>query len=538
MRYEFEDCSLDPERRELRRGADLVPVEPKVFDLLLYLIRHRDRVVSKDDLIEGVWNGRIVSESALTSRITAARQAIGDSGDAQRLIRTVPRKGLRFVGEVREDQGVSGGDRPTKPAMEVRSTETKDAQSIAAVSSPVLPLPDKPSIAVLPFMNLSGDVEQDYFTDGIVEDIITALSRMQWLFVIARNSSFTYKGRAVDVKHVGRELGVRYVLEGSVRKSGSRMRITGQLIDALGGGHLWADRFDGAVDDIFDLQDQVTASVVGAISPKLEKAEIARAKRKPTESLDAYDYFLRGSASIYRWTKESHNEALRLFYKAIELDPDFASAYGVAARCYAWRATNGWMVDKSHEIAETSRLCQRAVDLGKDDAVALYTAGHALARVIGDLDAGAGLIDRALALNPNLAAAWSYGGWVRVWLGEPDEAISRFAHAMRLSPLDPQIIIMQAGTSSAHFIAGRYDEASTWAEKAIREAPDFAPAIRIAVASNALAGRPEQATKAMARMREVDPGLRISNIKDRVPYRRPQDQASLVEGLRRAGVPE
>ena len=226
-------------------------------------------------------------------------------------------------------------------------------------------LPDKPSIAVLPFQNMSGDPEQEYFADGMVEDIITALSRIRWLFVIARNSSFTYKGRAVDVKQVGRELGVRYVLEGSVRKAANRVRITGQLIDASTGAHLWADRFDGALEDIFDLQDQVTASVVGAIAPQLEQAEIERAKRKPTESLDAYDYFLRGMASYYRRTREAINEALPLFYKAIELDPDFASAYGMAAWCYAWRKINGWMTDRVQEIAETARLARRAAELGR-----------------------------------------------------------------------------------------------------------------------------------------------------------------------------
>src|SRR5215468_3247157 len=224
-----------------------------------------------------------------------------------------------------------------------------------------LPLPDKPSIAVLPFQNLSGDPEQEYFADGMVEDIITALSRYRWLFVIARNSSFTYKGRAVDVKQVARELGVRYVLEGSVRKAASRVRIAGQLIDGSTGAHLWADRFEGALEDIFDLQDQVTASVVGAIAPRLEQAEIERAKRKPTESLDAYDYYLRGMASSYRWTKEGFSEALRMFYRAIELDPDFASAHGAAAWCYCLRKVSGWMTDREQERAETEMLARRAV---------------------------------------------------------------------------------------------------------------------------------------------------------------------------------
>jgi len=240
---------------------------------------------------------------------------------------------------------------------------------------PALPLPEKPSIAVLPFQNMSGDPEQDYFADGMVEEIITALSRIRWLFVIARNSSFTFKGRAVDVKQVGRELGVRYVLEGSVRKAASRMRITGQLIDASTGTHLWADRFEGALEDIFDLQDQMTASVVGAIAPKLEQAEIERAKLKPTANLDAYDYYLRGKANVHRGTKKTISEALRLFYRAIELDPNFAPAHGMAAWCYVLRKNYGWMTARAQETEELERLANKAAALGKEDAVALYTGG-------------------------------------------------------------------------------------------------------------------------------------------------------------------
>ena len=282
-----------------------------------------------------------------------------------------------------------------------------------------LALPDKPSIAVLPFQNMSGDPEQEYFADGIVEDIITALSRFKALFVIARNSSFTYKGRAVDVKQVGRELGVRYVLEGSVRKAANRVRITGQLVDTATGAHLWAERFDGGLGDIFDLQDQVTESVVGAIAPAVEKAEIERAKRKPTESLDAYALYLRGSARLHQIeNRQAHDEALQLFHSAIELDPAFASAYGRAAFCYIPAQGNGWISVTPNVIAEVTRLAQRAVELGKDDAIALAHSGYALAYVARDLGVGAALIDRALVLNSNLAEAWSFGGWVKIYLGE------------------------------------------------------------------------------------------------------------------------
>ena len=408
-----------------------------------------------------------------------------------------------------------------------------------ALAKPALALPDKPSIAVLPFQNLSGDPEQEYFADGMVEDIITALSRMRWLFVIARNSSFAYKGRDVDVKQVARELGVRYVLEGSVRKAASRVRIAGQLIDGSTGTHLWADRFEGALEDIFDLQDQMTASVVGAIAPRLERAEIERAKRKPTESMDAYDYYLRGMASFYRRTREGTSEALRMFSRAIELDPDFALAYGMAAWCYGLRKLYGWMTDRAQEIAETAMLARRAMALGTEDAAALAAGGVALAYVVGDLDDGAAFIDRALALTPNLAAAWSYSGWARLWLGEPDTAIEHLARAMRLSPIDAVMILMQATTAHAHFLAGRYDLASSWAGMTLRDQPDHLVALRVAAASNALAGRIEQAQKALARLRQLDPALRVSNLKDRIgPYRRPEDLARQEEGLRKAGLPE
>ena len=403
---------------------------------------------------------------------------------------------------------------------------------------PALSLPNKPSIAVLPFQNMSGDTEQDYFADGIVEEIITALSRTRWLFVIARNSSFTYKGRAVDVKQVGRELGVRYVLEGSVRKAGNRVRITGQLVDTSTGAHLWAERFEGGLEDVFDLQDRVTASVVGAIAPKVEQAEIERAKRKPTESLDAYDYFLRGMAAFYPWTREANNEALSLFYKAIELDPNFAAAYGLAARCYARRKLNGWVTDRAFEIAETIRLARQVGELGKDDAVALFGAGIGLAFVVGDLDDGDALLERALVLNPNLAAAWIFSGWVKVWLGEPEVAIEREARAMRLSPHDPQTYNMQAATAAAHFVAGRYTEGLLWAEMSIRGQPNYILSTSVAAASAALAGNQSAAVKAMARLRQLIPDLSISNVNDLFPIRRQEDAIRWAEGLRKAGLPQ
>jgi TolB-like protein/class 3 adenylate cyclase len=397
---------------------------------------------------------------------------------------------------------------------------------------------DRPSIAVLPFANMSGDAEQEYFADGITEDIITALSKLHWFFVVARNSSFIYKGKAVDVKRVARELGVRYVLEGSVRKSGNRVRITAQLIDAATGNHIWAERYDSELSDIFDLQDQVTARVVGAIAPKLEQVEIERAKRKPTERLDAYDHYLRGMANLHQWTKESSDEALRQFYRAIELDPGFASAYGMAAWGFVLRKANRWMADRAQEIAEAARLARRAVDLGADDATALSGAGYALVFVAHDLDNGSAILDRALALNPNHAGALINSGWTKAFLGEPDMAIKHVTDAMRLSPLDPMSFRTLGALALAHFVAGRYDEASLWAEKALRERPNFLPAIRDLAASRALAGRDSEAQAAMARLREIAPAMRVSTVKEWQPFRRPDDLARLEDGLRKAGLPE
>lgn len=407
------------------------------------------------------------------------------------------------------------------------------------VDDAALTLPDKPSIAVLPFTNLSSDPEQEYFADGMAEDIITALSHFKALFVIARNSSFTYKGRAVDVKQVGRELGVRYVLEGSVRQAANRVRITGQLVDTATGAHLWAERFDGGFGDTFDLQDQVTESVVGAIAPAVEKAEIERAKRKPTDSLDAYALYLRGLARFYQFTgRQANDEALRLFSSAIERDPDFAAAYGRAALCYAFAKGNGWISVTENEIAKVARLAQRAVELGKDDAIALAASGWAVTFVVRDLGGGAALIDRALGLNSNLAEAWFYGGWVKNYLGEPKLAIEHLARAMRLNPLDPRIAAMQAAAAHAHFFLGSYDEAASLAAMALQDYPDYQPGLRIAAASNAMAGRPEQARQAVDRLRQPNPPLRVSTLKDVVgPYRRAEDLSRFEEGLRQAGLP-
>jgi TolB-like protein/Flp pilus assembly protein TadD len=517
--YKFGPFCLDVEAEVLFRGAEPVALGRRAVGLLQVLVRQPGALVAKDALIDAAWPGQAVEESNLTVQIGALRRVLEEVPGGVHRIDTLPRRGYRFMGPVTKEE--SGGS--AAPLAEVE---------------PALALPDKPSIAVLPFKNISGDPEQDYFADGIVDEIITALSRMRWLFVIASNSSFTYKDRAVDVRQVSRELGVRYVLEGSVRKAANRVRIIGQLIDATRGTHIWADRFDGALEDIFDLQDQVTASVVGAIAPKLEQAEIERARRKPTENLDAYDYFLRGMAKVYQWTKEANDEALALFYKAIELDPDFPSAYGQATLCYAWRKASGCVIDREQEIRETARLARRAVELGKDDAFPLCCAGYSLGLVVGEGEDGAAYMDRALALNPNLPRAWHLSGWVRIFVSKPNLAIEHVARAMRLSPRDPNLFDMLTMTAYAHFYLGRDDEALSWAERAVREQPNWYPAIRVLAASSALLGQAEKAQKAMSRLQQVDPTRRISNLVEVLGPYRPKDFARLADGLRKAGMPE
>jgi TolB-like protein len=400
------------------------------------------------------------------------------------------------------------------------------------------PLPEKPSIAILPLQNMSGDPEQEYFADGVVEDITTALSRFRSLFVISRNSSFTYKGRAVDVRQVGRELGVRYVLEGSVRKLGNQLRITGQLIDAVTGAHLWADRIDGQMKDVFALQDRVTASVVGAIVPRLEEAEIERAQRKPTQNLDAYDCYLRGLRDSNELSRESNRSAFAAFMKAIDLDPGFAIAHAKAAYCINMRKVNGWLVDREKESAEACRLARRAVDLGRDDAATLAIAGYVLAYVGGEVDTGGEFIKRALALNPNFAEGWASSSWIQVCLGHPEAALEHVATAMRLSPADPRTYAFHLFTAMAHLSAGRYDQAVESATRVLHDKPVLA-AMRISAAASALAGHLDEARIAIGRMSALDPTLRMSNL-DRVipPYRREEDRTRYIDGLRKAGLPE
>jgi adenylate cyclase len=424
-----------------------------------------------------------------------------------------------------------------RPVRVYRISPLVPGEASAAAARPIPPpLPDTPSLAVLPFDNMSGDPDQEYFADGMVEDILTALSRIEWLFVIARNSSFTYKGRAVDIKQVGRELGVRYVLEGSVRKSANRVRINAQLIETAGGAHIWAERFDGSIEDVFELQDQVTASVCGAIEPRLRVAEIARSRRKPTESMHAYDYFLQALANFHLMTRESTAEAVRLAQCAIALDQSYSGAYALAAQAYAFRKGQSWMGDHHHERTEGLRLARLALRAGMDDATALTMASLALSYLGGENREAAALIDRALRLNPNLGAAWNISGWIRVYLGEADLAIEHLQRACRLSPLDPLGYVFNSGIGFAHFIAERYEETITVTDWALREKATFLPAQRIKVAALGMLGRLDEARASAVRLLELEPGTRLGNIGTFIPWE-PALLARYAEGLRRAGVP-
>ena len=401
-----------------------------------------------------------------------------------------------------------------------------------------LALPDKPSIAVLPFQNMSGDPEQEYFADGMVEDIITALSRFKSLFVIARNSSFTYKGKAVDIKRVGRELGVKYVLEGSVRKAAGRVRITGQLIDATSGGHLWADRFDGALEDVFDLQDRITAAVAGQLPLRIEQAEIERVRTRPTADPGAYDSFLHGLRGLHRSTRASVEEALKHFYRAIELDPGFAEPYAWASIAYTRRKQGQWMADPRVECEEGVRLGRIGAELRPDSSLTVGVAGFALAFLIGEVAAGIDFEDRAIALNPNDALCWHGSGWVRCYNGDHDLAIDHFGRAERLSPLDPQASQFHLGKCLAHFCAGRYETAAELARGVMQRHPDLLPAYTHFARSAAMAGNLSEARAAMARALRLNPDLRLSTISTSSIMQRAKDRLHLIEGFRLAGMPE
>jgi len=415
-------------------------------------------------------------------------------------------------------------------------TEAQEAASlrVAEAESPP-PMPDKPSIAVLPFQNMSGDPEQEYFADGMVEEITTALSRFKWLFVIARNSSFTYKGKAVNVKQVGHELGVRYVLEGSVRKASGKVRITGQLIDAVTGAHLWADRFERDLTDIFALQDEVTVAVVSAVQPKLLQTEIAMAARRRPENLTAYDFFLRAMSQYYLTTREGVAETMRLAHRALELDPGFGRAAALAGGCHMRNVVWGYAVDPQFERKEAVRLSRWALRIDDSDPDALARAGIISAFIVGDCEREIELVDRAVALNPNLFYAWHCRGQVYRIAGLLEEAIQSFERAVRMSPVDPGLHMTFVGMGQAFIELGRFDEAIVAGKKALRENPSYSQAYCCLASAFAHLGRDAEAREAAARVLEVDPTFTISAFLARGA---PSNAKLLIEGLQKAGLPE
>ncbi len=527
MQFLFADHALDTDRRELRRGSEPVAVEPQVFDLLVYLVQNRDRVVSKDDLIASVWGGRIVSESTLTSRINAARKAVGDSGEDQKLIRTITRKGLRFVGEVRAAPRPDGTDlaRATVPPLDPARERSR----------PALPLPDRPVIAVLPFVNMSGDPEQEYFSDGISEDIMTALSKLRWFFVIARNSSFVYKGKAVPLKQVAEDLGVGYVVEGSVRKGGGdRVRITAQLSDADGERQIWAERYDRGLADVFAVQDEITEAIVAAIEPQIYAAESFRARRKPPNSMDAWDLVMRALSHYWRVTRQDNLVAQALLEKATAIDPDYGQALGVLAASYTFGAHMDWAdVATAAPIAERAALA--AIRADGEDPWAHHALGCAYLFTRGFADALAAY-EAALRLNPNFSLARGYYGLALSYSGRWEEADAAARRALRLSPRDPFSAVYYGVAAYAQFVGRNYDAAMRLAREAIRQRGDFVAAHRVLTSAAGMAGQDHAAKAALQALRRVQPNVSLVWIASKTPIKPDAQRQHYLEGFRRAGL--
>jgi TolB-like protein/cytochrome c-type biogenesis protein CcmH/NrfG len=524
MILSFSDCEIDVERRELRRARMPVHVEPQVFDLLVFLAQNRERVISKDDLMASVWGGRIVSDSTLTSRINAARKAIGDSGAGQKLIRTVPRKGLRFVGAVRAQPAA------VKPA----DASVPAPDEAPEPSRPALPLPDRPAIAVLPFTNMSDDPEQEYFSDGISEDIITALSKLRWFFVIARSSSFVYKGKAVHMKQVAEELGVGYVVEGSVRKSGERVRITAQLNDVSTGSHIWAERYDRDLADVFAVQDEITESIVAAIEPQLYAAENFRARRKPPGSLDAWDLVMRALSHYWRVTRQDNVVAQALLEKAIAIDPNYGQALGVLATSHVFSAHMGW-ADMAKVVPIAERAALAAVEADSEDP----WAHHGLAYVYlfaRRFDDSLAEFELALRLNPNFSLAQAFHGVTLCYCGRWEEGDLAARRALRLSPRDPFAALYYGIAAYAQFIGHNYDEAIRLAHEAIRQRSDFVGGHRVLTAAAGMSGQNEVARTALQELRRAQPNVTLAWIANELPMRQQADREHYLEGLKRAGL--
>ncbi|WP_441233494.1 winged helix-turn-helix domain-containing protein [Bradyrhizobium sp. 930_D9_N1_4] len=517
MQFMFRDHLLDTDRRELSREQVPVAVEPQVFDLVVHLMENRDRVVSKDELIDKIWHGRSVSESTLTSRINAARKAVGDSGANQALIRTIARKGFRFVG-----------------AVETQAGAVVPAPVRAAQAQAVLALPDRPAIAVLPFTNMSGDREQDYFSDGISEDIITALSKLRWFFVVARNSSFIYKGRAVHMHEVARELGVRYVLEGSVRRSGDRLRISAQLNDVSTGSHLWAERYDRDLADIFAVQDEITEAIVAAIEPQLYAAESFRAQQKPPGSLDAWDLVMRALSHYWRITREDNAAAQGLLEQATTIDPAYGKALGLLATSHIFGAHMGW-ADMAATVPVAERAALAAVEADREDA----WAHHGLAYTYlfrRRFDDALAEFELTLRLNPNFAMAHAFYGVTLCYAGTWQDGDAAARRALRLSPRDPLAAIYCGVAAYAQFIGGNYEASIQMARESMRQRVDFVGAHRVLTAAAGMLGDAQLAASALRGLERTQPGLSLAWLTRELPMLRAEDREHYLEGFRRAGM--
>jgi TolB-like protein len=521
MLFSFGDQIVDTDRRELRRNLRQVDVEPQVLDVLIYLLENRDRVVSKDDLIASVWDGRIVSDATLTSRIYAVRKAIGDTGRSQTLIRTVARKGIRFVGSVDAKR-----DEPVAPVA-VSPPHLEDALA-------PLPFLTRPAIAVLPFNNMSGDPQQEYFSDGISEDIIAALSKLRWFFVIARNSSFTYKGKAVHMNQIAEELGVRYVLEGSVQKDGDRVRITAQLIDVLSGSHIWAERYDRDLGDVFAVQDEITEAIVASIEPQLYAAENFRARRKAPDSLDAWELVMRALSHHWRLTREDTVVAQAMLEKAISIDPNFGQALGVLATSHTFNAYMGWA-----DIKETVPIAQRAalaaIQADNEDPWAHTALGcvHLLTQRFEDSLAE---FQWALRLNPNFSLARGLYGLSLAFWGQWEKAAEAATRALRMSPRDPLSALYYGIASYAQFVGRNYDEAIRLARMAIRFRGDYVGGYRLLTVAASMAGQTKLAATALDELRRLQPNISLSWIAEQMPFKRNIDRDHYVGAFRRAGL--
>ena len=521
MKFSFHNHLLDTDLRELQRGGEPIAMQPQVFDLLAHLLRNRDRVVSKDDLIELVWGGRIVSDSTLDSRINAARNAIGDSGKDQRLIRTIPRKGLRFVGSVDEH---SNGDRPAAALLEPAAEQPR----------PALPLPDRPAIAVLPFDNMSGDQEQEYFSDGISEDIITALSKLRWFFVIARNSSFTYKGKPVHMKQVAAELGVRYVLEGSVRRSRDRVRITAQLNDTATGSHIWAEHYDRDLIDVFAVQDEITDAIVTAIEPQIYAAENSRSRRKPPGSVDAWDLVMRALSHHWRVTRPDSILARALLEKAIAIDAHYCQALSLLATNHMFGVHLGW-TDIATAAPVAERAARAAIAADSEDAWAHNAMGSVYFST-RRLDDSLAEFELALQLNPNFSLAQGYYGLALSYCGRWHDAYEAAQRAIRLSPRDPSSAIYYGVAAYAQFVGKNYAEAIALAREAIRQRGDLSGAYRVLTVAAGMTGQAEVAKSALQELRRTQPNISLAWIATQLPWKLDADRDHYLEGFRRAGL--